>query len=264
MPNRQSLCDRLYVATFDENPVEVARNYDLGLEINETCVSENLDADRYPSLIAHARKDIDATGVSRSIVHGPYTELTPCSIDHLALELTRTRYEQAWQACRDLGANTLVLHAGYTPRVYFPEWFHERSVAFWKDFLKDKRGDGIRLCIENVLEDDPNMLLSIVEDVGSPLLSICLDTGHAQVAPTSGRKPSVIEWIETLGSHIGHFHLHSNRGIRDDHLPLGAGVLDMDEILQAVQHNCPSSTTFTIESRDAAASCAWLADHGWL
>ena len=36
--------DRIFVATFSENAVSVIRSYGVGIELNDLCISENLDS----------------------------------------------------------------------------------------------------------------------------------------------------------------------------------------------------------------------------
>ena len=38
---------------------------------------------------------------------------------------------------RRLNVKRIVIHDGYVPFVYFPEWFVEQSVLFWRELLAD-------------------------------------------------------------------------------------------------------------------------------
>ena len=62
---------------------------------------------------------------------------------------------------------------------------------------------------------------------------------------------------------LGHFHLHNNFGDGDNHLPLSEGSMNMDSIFMAIEKNCGSDVTFTIESRDAKSSLIWLKEHNY-
>ncbi len=74
-------------------------------------------------------------GIDHFWLHAPFAELAPCAVDPLVREVTARRYRQALSAARQLGIRRLVIHSGYIPLVYFPEWFTEQSVAFWREFL---------------------------------------------------------------------------------------------------------------------------------
>ena len=86
--------------------------------------------------------------------------------------------------------------------------------------MEDKPEDFI-VCVENVLEDEPYMLLDMMKQISDPRVKLCLDIGHAH-AMTSADIPAE-KWIQVLGPHIAHFHLHNNDGSGDSHRPLARG-----------------------------------------
>ena len=209
--------DRIYLATFSEKAVETAGRLGLKLELNDLCISENLDGDKIENTLAEMKRELAASGSPDAIVHGPFTEIIPASIDHRAVDLGMQRLEEAYQACRSLGLGRMVVHTGYLPALYFKEWNHEKSVWFWKKYMEDKPSD-FRIYIENVFEDEPLMLKKLVEEIADPRVSLCLDVGHANAVTCP--EYDIYDWIRILGSHIGHFHLHNNDGTRDSHGPL--------------------------------------------
>ena len=192
---------------------------------------------------------------AKAIVHGPFTDLAPAAFDHRFRQLTRDRLDQAAEGTLRLGLSRMVVHTGYIPLVFDPRWQVKESVVFWREFLEDKPEDFVVL-LENVMDEEPALLLDIVEGVDDPRMRICLDVGH--VNAISPKK--VTEWIEALGPQIRHFHLHNNDGRRDLHAPLTEGTLDMEEVLRAVDACCVPETTLTIESRDCHDSIRWLLD----
>ena len=151
-------------------------------------------------------------------LHGPFNELFPCAIDPKARRLAAQRYRQACGLAASYGADKVVIHAGFVPNVYYPCWYTEQSILFWREFLKDMP-ENRTICLENVMESDPAWMRDIVKEVNDPRLAICLDVGHANVCsriPVSG-------WLETLGPWIRHFHIHNNDSRADTHYSLGAG-----------------------------------------
>ncbi|MDD5986694.1 MAG: sugar phosphate isomerase/epimerase [Eubacteriales bacterium] len=193
-----------------------------------------------------------------AILHAPFNELHPAAIDPQALALARHRFEQAYVTARELGIHRMVVHTGWIPFVYFKSWQLERAAMFWQDFIKDK--DNITILIENVMEDEPDMLADLIRSIDHPRIRAALDTGHARCA---SRIP-VIEWIQCLGSSIAHFHIHENDGSADQHLPLGSGCLDVEELLAAIDECCPKNCTMTIESHDSYSAAQCLETHGFL
>ena len=123
---------QLYLSTIDPLAGEIARQEGLGVEIAEFCTAVN--ADEYFE-DTHAAVLRQVEGVRCRMLHGPFNELFPCAIDPLARKLAAYRYAQALSLAQRYGARKLVLHGGYSPRLYFPCWYEEQSIAFWKLIL---------------------------------------------------------------------------------------------------------------------------------
>ncbi len=230
--------------------------YGIGTEINHTCISTMLDEENIEHTVEEIRSFLDRTGtVGRAMLHGPYTEVFPQAIDPMMAAASKKRLDQAAYCAMQAGVKRMVVHSGYIPFVYFPEWHVEKSVTFWKDFLSDKPAD-FQILIENVLDDDPYMQLEIAEKADDPRIRLCLDTGHANVAS----KPSyrIADWIRILGPYLTHFHLHNNDGNNDQHRPLTDGIMDLEEILSLIDMYCPEDATLTVESYECEDSIIWL------
>ena len=273
---------KLYIATFSEDAIRCAREYGVGLEINHTCISEVLDEANREKLLAEIRADAAAAGVAKCsepvdpadvssgpmggrrsglMLHGPFTEIHPSAIDYRVRELGMERLNQTYDVCAALGVNRMVVHTGWLPFIYFKNWYVDEGSQFWQKFMADKPSD-FNIYIENVLEDEPHMLLDLVKRIDDPRVELCLDIGHANAMTQADI--SVETWIETLGSYIGHFHLHNNDGSGDSHGDFDCGSMDMERILSKISECCPSDATLTIEARDARSCLEWLAAHEYI
>ncbi len=246
--------ERFYISTIDPNAADTAREYGLGLEIAEYCTAWNMDRE-FPETDAAVREKLE--GVSRRVLHGPFNELFPCAIDPKARELAAYRYRQAIGLAKGYGADKVVLHGGYNPRLYYPCWYTEQSILFWKEFLQED--PGVEIVLENVFEEEPAMLLDIVRGVDHPKLRMCLDVGHVNAyseIPAS-------EWLKVCAGEVRHFHLHNNDGSGDVHGGLDQGTIPMKELLAMAKELCPAAT-FTLELMDARPSAVWLTENGLL
>lgn len=243
------------ISTIAEDAVQTARRYGLGLEIAEFCTASNLD-ERFAETDAAVRAKTESAACC--VLHGPFNELFPCAIDPKARELARLRYRQAIEAAQSYGISTLVLHAGFNPHLYFPCWFTEQSILFWQDFVREIP-DGMTVCLENVLEDTPDMLTDIVQAVQSPKLRLCLDIGHIKAYSSVPAE----QWLEVCAPYTVHFHIHNNDGSHDAHSALFTGRLDFAQLLRSAERLCPSAT-FTLELLAAEPSVRWLAENGIL
>lgn len=136
-------CSQLYISTVSAGCDETAARYGLGLEIAEYCTAANLDAP-IPEVVTAAQCHRQAA--KRFVFHAPFNELCPAAIDPLAVSLARHRYAQALAAAQDWGCRLLVVHTGFIPWVYYPEWFVEKSVEFWREFLPQVPEDMV-LCL---------------------------------------------------------------------------------------------------------------------
>ena len=244
--------ERLFLSTIADDAVQTAREFGLGVELAQFCLAENMDKtppDVQASLDA-------ALEVPRRVLHAPFAELCPAAIDPLVRAVTRRRFLQAAALAKRYGAEKMVVHSGFIPLVYYPEWFAPQSAAFWREFLNDV--DGLTLCVENVMETSPDALRQIAEQVNDPRLRICFDVGHAFC-----QSGDLAPWLDALAPYLSHVHLHNNHGSSDEHLGLPDGTLDMAAVIRQLEALAPQAT-YTLEVRSARASVEWLLKEGLL
>ena len=149
-------------------------------------------------------------------------------------------------------AHKIVIHGGYNPRIYYPIWYVEQSIVFWKEFMEDVPAD-LEICLENVLEEEPSMLLDIVSAVAHPQLKLCLDVGHVNAYSAI----SAEAWLTAWAPYLSHFHIHNNDSSWDSHSALPCGTIPMKEFLLQADSLCPTAT-YTLELTEAADSIRWL------
>lgn len=238
----------ILLSTTASDAADTARRYGLGIEIAQFCTAWNLD-DEFETADTQVLAAVE--GIARRVLHAPFNELFPCAIDRKARALAAARYRQAIALAKRYGAEKVVIHAGFNPWIYYPEWFIAQSVVFWQEFLRED--PGVQLVLENVLETEPDWLVEIVRGVNHPKLRLCLDIGHANAYT---RVP-VQEWLERCGSWISHFHIHNNDGTWDTHRPLFDGTIPMREFLSRAGALCPEATV-TLELMEAEPSVKWL------
>lgn len=237
-----------YLSTIDPNAHVVVQRYGMGLEIAEYCTAWNMD-DNFPETHALVKKKTEKC--QDLTFHAPFNELFPCAIDREARSLAQRRYRQAVALARNYGAKKVVIHGGYHPKMYYPVWYVEQSIDFWKTFLQED--PGIPIVLENVLEEEPEWLVQIVEGVNNPGIGLCLDIGHVNAYS----QVPVMQWLERWAPYLRHFHIHNNDGSWDSHSPLTQGTMDIREIMSRARELCPAAT-FTLELTNAEASVRWL------
>ena len=241
--------NKWYISTIDERANKLARKYGLGIEIAEYCAAYNMD--EYFEDTDAAVKQL-VSGIKMRTFHAPFSELFPCAIDPKARLLTKERYIQAIQLAQRYGANKVVIHGGYNPKIYYPIWYTQKSIAFWMEFINEIPVD-MTICLENVFEEEPTMLTEIVRQVDNPRIRMCLDVGHVNAYS----KIPVMEWLEQCADITEHFHIHNNDTSRDAHGQLMDGTIPMKELLAAIEDKCPNAT-LTLELMNAEPSVRWL------
>ena len=248
----------LNLATIDPAAPELAARWGLGLEVDEFCTAMDMDD---PALFAPRDETVRAYGGQTGVFHAPYSELFPCAIDPEARALARRRLDQAAALAQNYGMHRMVAHGNFLPHVYFPSWYVEQSIGFWKAFLEDKPAD-FRLYLENVLDPEPELLRDIVTGVDDPRCRLCLDVGHANVDCVSQTPP--LRWLEVWAPLLGHVHLHNNDRGGDRHWPLGEGSIPIEALLEALADQAPAASITLEQSSRTEESLFWLAERGWL
>jgi len=244
--------NRIILSTTAADASETARKWGLGLEIAEFCTAWNMD-EEFPQTEGILAQKLE--GLRSPVLHAPFNELFPCAIDREARRLAKRRYCQAIELAHRYGAEKVVIHGGFNPWLYYPVWYVEQSIPFWREFLQED--PGVDLVLENVLEETPDWLAEIVEGVGHPRLGICLDIGHVN----SYAKTPLDGWLTRCAPHIRHFHIHNNDGSWDTHNPLPDGSIPMADFLRRADTLCPGAT-FTLELLEAETSVVWLHRQG--
>lgn len=246
--------EKIYISTIATDALRVAKQYGFGIEIAEYCTAWNM-YEKFAGVDGMVKKKLD--GISRSVLHAPYNELFPCAIDPKARELAASRYRQAVDLAKRYGCTKVIIHGGFNPWIYFPVWYTEQSIIFWKEFLEND--PGVEIVLENVLEREPAWLLDIVKGVDDPRLGMCLDIGHVNAYSNIPVK----DWLETCAPYTDHFHVHNNDGTRDQHNALNDGTIPMKEFLLRAEELRPNAT-FTMELMKDEPSIAWMAGNGLL
>jgi sugar phosphate isomerase/epimerase len=178
-------------------------------------------------------------------LHAPFWDLSPGSPDPAVRDLTRHRFEQTVRLVSIVKPKTVVCHTSYDWKRYgsIKDLWVENSVKIWTWLSEKIAAEGGVLMLENVYEHYPDDLLILLEQLNNNRIGFCLDVGHQAVFSRSPLK----QWIDTLGDHLKQLHLHDNFGESDDHLALGSGNIDFQEILLRVKHLNHKPMAVTIE-----------------
>jgi sugar phosphate isomerase/epimerase len=194
-------------------------------------------------------------------LHGPFIDLAAGSMDPAVKALTRNRFEQLLELVPIFRPAAVVCHAGYDRKrySYFRDEWMGKSVETWSWLAGCLLGQGSRLMLENVYEEDSRDMRDILRLLKRQNVGFCLDAGHLIAFGRGHLK----QWLEDLGPYIGQLHLHDNHGREDEHLPLGKGKIDFRLLFTyLISHNFPRPI-ITLEPHQEAdlwPSLDYLAD----
>jgi sugar phosphate isomerase/epimerase len=196
------------------------------------------------------RASLAKAGLSCTI-HGPYMELSPGGTDPEITKITRKRILKAVDAASFLKAETMVVHAAFDRFKYggmFDAWL-EDSTRFWEDVGHKALKKGVVLALENTLEDGPEPLCRLAENLDPNLFGHCFDIGHFNVF---GRC-SLLEWLESVRGRLLELHLHDNNGDCDQHLAIGDGTADFKALFDYIS-DLGEKLVLTVEAHEESSA----------
>ena len=224
---------------------------------------ETLDA-MTPERAGKAAEALGAAGIRSATFHAPFEDIWPGARDEEIRRLSSRRLRQAVDLAplfRPLG---IVMHGGWFEWLFdfAPRKWLEPARRTFSEIAEAAERAKVDIYIENVFDEIPDHILALRDAVGSSRLGFCFDAGHATLF---SRFP-VQKWVEALGTDIREMHIHDNRGLRDDHLPVGEGTINFRGVLLAAS-DAGAKPVLTVEPhraehfpRSIAALRAILAD----
>lgn len=129
---------------------------------------------------------------------------------------------------RKLGAELVTIHPVYLMPHHSEEELVEANLNFVKKINGYIRKKELTLMMENFTYPFGGVetFHRFLEEV--PGLKVHLDVGHANM---EGGKEVVQEFFQAFSQDIVHLHLSDNWGEEDQHLPLGCGSIDWEEMV---------------------------------
>lgn len=160
-------------------------------------------------------------GISMSSMHAAFVDINYASNDARIREISQKRVEMSIETGKRLNVSNVVVHTCCYPVLINQnviDIWCETSAAYLK-MLAEKYQ--VKIYVENTLDINPNVLKRLMEMADCKYLGVCLDVGHANLSQVP-----LSVWMEELRSYIGYMHLNDNRGVYDEHLPIGNGNID--------------------------------------
>lgn len=192
-----------------------------------------------------AEAEVLASSGLACTIHAPFMDLNPGSVVRQIRDVTRQSFQDVLAAAEIFRPRVIVFHPGYDRWRYGENkagWLRH-SIDTWQAVLERAEVIDCTVAVENIFEEEPSTLLSLLEAINSPRFRHCFDVGHWNLF----KKVTMEEWFAALGSYIAEFHVHDNGGLRDDHSPPGDGAIDFKQFFMLVAQYAPQAA-LTIEA----------------
>lgn len=177
------------------------------------------------------------------LVHLPFS-FDPCSPHEHVREGALRELDAAMATASRFDTRKAVVHA--TSNAWPPAWDDDRiadgivsALAELDDIAADH---GIELCVENIprdrfgLADFPRLF----EETD---VSMTFDTGHAYLEGYDSAAQAA--FIDEHTDRVSHLHINDVRKRADEHVPVGAGLLDFGRICAPLETATLSAEVFT-------------------
>ena len=156
--------------------------------------------------------------------------------------VVKERIIRSMEVAAFLGVENIVVHP-----IHYGSYFENRkerfqqSVDFYRELIPHCESLGIRVCTENMWERDsakvirhsllahPDEFKSILDELNSPWIGVCLDIGHAALV---GQDPA--HMVMEMGKTITCLHVHDVDYIDDKHTLPFTQSLDWESITAAL------------------------------
>jgi len=132
----------------------------------------------------------------------------------------------------------VVLHPSYMMGLgpFVPDLTKAYALESLEVIVEKAHGLGLCLCLENMFPRTQYLVNpeEFVEILGRfPTVNLLLDIGHAHIEDPGGSK--CLRFLEMFPDRIGHLHVSDHFGKEDQHLPIGAGIIDFSKVAKAIK-----------------------------
>ncbi len=157
-----------------------------------------------------------------------------------------SEFNDAFSAAVALGAKKITLHTEtLSPSIQGRPSHVEGTIGTLKHLHREAANHGLELLVENL--DAKSFSIKEFTRLFSEVdMGMTLDIGHTHTARGEGFE----NYWKVFHSRVKHIHLHDNMGQNDDHLPLGAGKMDVKKVVDTLKEKYDATITLEVHSED--------------
>ena len=166
-------------------------------------------------------------------LHCPIADINIASPSKPMLNASLKRLKQSMAYAHQLNAELWVLHPGQVTGItpFYPGSDWQQNIQSIRLLNKVAREYGLRVAVENVPQKYGSIMKTtedfqkLYKETGLTDIGIVLDTGHANLEDQT--KP----FLTQLPDKILEMHLSDNMGEQDQHLGIGYGKIDWQQLM---------------------------------
>lgn len=165
-------------------------------------------------------------------LHCPFADINIASPSKPMLNAGLKRLKQSMSYANALNVELWVLHPGQKTGIspFYPEQDWRQQTQSIRQLHEVAKDFGLRIAIENVpqkygaIMKTPEDFQRLYKETGLTDIGIVLDIGHANL--TNQIQP----FLQQFPDRIKHLHLSDNMGETDEHLGIGYGKIDWQQL----------------------------------
>jgi sugar phosphate isomerase/epimerase len=173
----------------------------------------------------------------RYTVHAPFADINIASPSKPMLNASIKRLEQSMDYASDLNAQLWVFHPGAKTGIssFYPGADWKQNVKSISKLHETAEKHGLNTAIENLPEKygfimrNPEDFKKFYKETGLADVGIALDVGHANL------ENQTINFLRKLPDKIVHLHISDNMGENDQHLGIGYGKIDWQQLAETLR-----------------------------
>ena len=209
----------------------LAEQYGMGFEYNDFFAPGLLD-DR--AGIKERIRDYKSLGRPQRVdtLHGAFYDVLPFSWDSGIRKNSIYRMQQSVEIAEELGCRGVIFHTNFSPDFLNNKKYRDNWLESMREVIVQLlSGGSCEIYLENMFDQSPDELAEAAALLqGESRFGICLDIAHMRLATDEPR-----EWFRVLAPYIRHFHINDTHLKYDEHLALGQGSIDWEEIETLVE-----------------------------
>ncbi|MGQ9507154.1 MAG: sugar phosphate isomerase/epimerase family protein [Candidatus Bathycorpusculaceae bacterium] len=164
-------------------------------------------------------------------IHSPFADINIASPSKPMLTATLKRLKKSMVHASALNASVWIFHPGLKTGVsmFYPGMDWLQNLKTTRILLEKAKEYGVKIAIENVPEPYPFLMKSVkdftrfYEEIGEEI-GLVFDVGHANL------NGQIESFLTAFKDKIVHVHLHDNDGKGDQHLGIGYGTINWENV----------------------------------